>query len=118
MRAATEPKESGGAPAATLPLSTCTTIPVASIKLKSNWDFTRGSIGSLKFGWDFSRVQRKGSAVVLPAWDGSKSGFGRRNIGDLGPVQASKASGLAGLYSMSETGTGRAPAGTTTSFPT
>ena len=52
-------------------------------------------------------------AVVLPAWDGSttalagsKSGFGRGNLGDSGP------------HSFSETGTGRAPAGTTKRFRT
>jgi hypothetical protein len=53
-----------------------------------------------------------GEQLLLPAWDGSKtaladskSGFGLRKSGDLAPY-------------ISETGSGRVPAGTTKSFPT
>jgi hypothetical protein len=44
-------------------------------------------------------------AVVLPPWDGSKSGFGRRNLA------------IEALNSQSETGTGRAPAGNHKKLP-
>jgi hypothetical protein len=61
-------------------------------------------VGPVQVGWE---------AVVLPAWDGSKtalagskSGFGWfENVA------------IEALCSLSETGTGRAPAGTTKSFP-
>jgi hypothetical protein len=51
--------------------------------------------------------QRECLAVVLPAWDGCKSGTSRRKTGDQGQYS-----------SLSGTGNGRAPAGTTKGFQT
>jgi hypothetical protein len=71
----------------------------------------------------YYKLQGWWEAVVLPAWDGSKtalagskSGFGPEKIWRF--TLERPFTGLYCSFCLSETGTGRAPAGTTKSFPT